>query len=144
MSDLRLTVSRTIAAPAKTIYDAWLKAETLARFMLPAEGVTVTDCTTDPRVGGRFSMIMRVGERDIPHAGTYHELTPHSRIRFGWESPFSADGSEVTIDLVPETAGEAAATRITLTHVRFPNDESRDNHEAGWGRILDVLGQIAA
>ncbi|MCY1127364.1 SRPBCC domain-containing protein [Frigidibacter sp. RF13] len=140
MSDLRLTVSRTIAAPARKVYDAWLNAETLARFMLPAEGVTVTDCTTDPRVGGRFSMIMRVGERDIPHAGTYHELTPHSRIRFGWESPFSADDSEVTIDLAPEATG----TKVTLTHVRFPSDESRDNHEAGWGRILDVLGKLAA
>ncbi|WP_284164299.1 SRPBCC domain-containing protein [Frigidibacter sp. SD6-1] len=140
MSDLRLTVSRTIAAPAKKVHDAWLNAETLARFMLPAEGVTVLDCVTDPRVGERFSMIMRVCERDIPHSGTYQELTPRSRIRFGWESPFSADGSEVTIDLAPE----AACTRITLTHVRFPSEESRDNHDAGWARILEVLGRELA
>ena len=34
-------------------------------------------------------------------------------------------------------------TNLTLRHVRFPSEESRANHEGGWGRILDTLaGQV--
>lgn len=140
MTDLSLTVSRLIAAPQSRVYDAWLNAETLARFMLPGDNVTVPATATDPRVGGRFSILMRAGDKDLPHGGTYLELTPHSRIRFSWESPYSIDGSEVTLDLTPEGTG----TRITLTHVKFPSTESRDNHNSGWSRILDTLATYMA
>ena len=41
--------------------------------------------------------------------------------------------------LIVMRAGVEGGTEIRLTHVRFPNEESRDNHEAGWGRILNTL-----
>ena len=140
MTDLSLSVNRLIAAPQKRVYEAWLNAETLARFMLAVEGMTIPEATADPRVGGRFSVLMRLGDKDLPHGGTYLELIPHSRIRFSWESPYSIDGSEVTLDLTPEGTG----TRVTLTHVKFPSTESRDNHNSGWSRILQVLGVCMA
>ena len=134
-TDLTLTVSRLIKADAKRIYDAWLDPAMLSRFMRPDADVTIPKATNDPRVGGRFDILMQAGEKQIPHAGTYLDLTPHSRIVFTWESPFSTDGSTVTVTLAPEAEG----TKVTLTHVKFLSEEMRDNHQKGWGEILDAL-----
>ena len=140
MSELSLTVSRKISVPAKTIFDAWLDPAMLAKFMTPGPGMTVPSAKTDPVEGGRFDIVMKAGENEIPHSGTYKEISPHSRLVFTWESPFSVPDSTVTIDLV-ENNGE---TDVTLTHVKFPDEESRNNHEGGWAGILEKLEQIAA
>ena len=83
---------------------------------------------------------MRMGENDLPHGGTYLELVPDKRIVFTWETPYSDEGSTVTIDLSPVAGG----TDIVLTHVKFSTAESRDNHAKGWGMILDNLDTILA
>ena len=36
---------------------------------------------------------------------------------------------------------EAWLSPVTLHHVGFPSEESRTNHEGGWGRILETLGK---
>ena len=140
MTDLTLTVSRTISAARERVFQAWLDPEMLARFMIPGKGMSVPKAKTDPREGGRFELVMRAGENDIPHAGTYQEITPHDRIVFGWESPFSADDSTVTLEFSDDGAG----TLVTLTHVRFVSEESRDNHAGGWTSILASLDEVCA
>jgi uncharacterized protein YndB with AHSA1/START domain len=136
VSDLSLTVEKLIHAPADRVYNAWLDPVQMTRFMSNCQGMQLSSAATDPRVGGRFSMVMNNGTRDIPHAGTYLELVPHSRIAFTWESEYStAEGSTVTMDLVPQAGG----TLVTLTHVRFSSESSRDGHKGGWTTILDGL-----
>jgi uncharacterized protein YndB with AHSA1/START domain len=134
--DLRLTLQRHIKAPVEAVYKAWLDPATLTRFMSNCEGMSLATAETDPRVGGRFLLGMNTGTRVIDHRGTYLELVPHSRIAFTWESEFcTLEGSRVTLDLVPEGEG----TLLTLTHVRFANESSRDGHSGGWTTILDGL-----
>ena len=135
MTELSLTVERTINAPQEKVFSAWLDPDMLKRFMLPGENMSVPIASTDPREGGRFEILMRASEGDIPHAGTYETIDPHNRIVFTWESPYSTDDSRVTLDFAPNGDG----TNLTLTHVRFPNEESRNNHEGGWTAILGVL-----
>lgn len=136
MTDLSLTVERRIHAPAPTVYAAWLDPETLTRFMSNCQGMSLARAETDPRVGGRFLLVMHTSNGEVPHTGTYLELQPHSRIAFTWESQFSTvEGSTVTLDLVPD----GDETLLTLTHVRFSTESSRDGHQGGWGTILDGL-----
>ncbi len=136
MNDLSLTVSRRINAPVVKVYNAWLDPQTLTRFMANCQGMNLVVAETDPRVGGRFLLAMNTDTRVVDHRGTYLELVPHSRIAFTWESEFSkVEGSTVTLDFVPD----AEATLLTLTHVRFETDSSRDGHRGGWSTILDGL-----
>jgi uncharacterized protein YndB with AHSA1/START domain len=138
MTDLSLTIQKHINAPPDQVYAAWLDPVKLTRFMANCQGMQLSSAATDPRVGGRFSMVMNNGTRDIPHAGTYLELAPHTRIAFTWESEYSTvEGSTVTMDLVPQSGG----TLVTLTHVRFATESSRDGHRGGWTTILDGLAQ---
>ena len=141
MSELSLTTTRQINAPVEKVFNAWLSPETLKKFMLPGgAGASVPSASVDPKVGGRFTIVMADGEKDIPHAGTYLTIDPHSRIVFTWESPFSAEGSTVSLDL---RAIDPSKTELTLTHVAFNSESSRDGHKKGWDAILEALGQVA-
>lgn len=135
MSELSLTTSRTISAPRERVFNAWLDPKMLAKFMTPGPGMTVPVSKTDPVEGGRFEVVMQAGEDKIPHGGTYKEISPHEKLVFTWESPFSVEGSTVTLDFADANGG----TEVTLTHVKFPSEEVRDNHEGGWTGILAAL-----
>lgn len=135
MSDLSLTVERTINAPQADVFQAWLNPEMLKKFMMPGEGMSVPKASNDPKEGGRFDIVMQAGENEIPHGGTYNEISPHERIVFTWESPFSVDDSTVTLNFKSVDKG----TLVTLTHIRFADEEARDNHKGGWTGILAAL-----
>ena len=139
MNDLICKVNKVINAPVEKVFDAWLNPELLSRFMLPMPGMPQPETEVDGRKGGRFTIYMEVGDQIMPHSGTYLELERPNLLVFSWESPFSADGSSVTLNFISEDSG---TTRVELTHVRFIDEESRGNHEAGWGNILGVLNQV--
>jgi len=139
MNDLICKVNKVINAPVEKVFDAWLNPDLLSRFMLPMPGMPQPKTEVDGREGGRFTIYMEVGDQIIPHSGTYLELERPNRMVFSWESPFSTDGSSVALEFISE---DSATTRVELTHVRFIDEESRGNHEAGWGNILGVLDLV--
>ena len=139
MTELELTVSRRIAAPREEVFNAWLAPATLAKFMRPPEMVLPARVENDPVKGGRFSIVMRSPEKEIPHSGTYLAIDPHAHLSFTWESPHSLDDSVVTIDFVEV---DAATTDVTLRHVKFRSEEARSGHVRGWNAILANLGEM--
>jgi uncharacterized protein YndB with AHSA1/START domain len=139
MTDLTVNISKIIHAPIAKVFDAWLDPETLARFILPSPGMPQPDVENDPREGGRFTIVMHVGEDDIPHTGSYLTLERPRRLVFSWESPYSTDDSRVTLDFTPV---DATSTQVELTHVKFLHEEARSDHEGGWGNILDKLDEV--
>ena len=137
MSELELTINRTIPASREAVFNAWLSPEILAKFMTtPMGGTKPTQVSNDPVKGGRFSIVMMNGDKEIPHAGTYLEINPHSRLVFTWESPYSLDDSVVTIDLTEPAPG---TTDLSLRHVKFRSEEARDGHLGGWTAIIGNL-----
>ncbi len=133
--DLTLTVTRRIAAVPARVYAAWTEAASLAAFMSNCAGMGAARAETDSRVGGRFRIVMTSDGREIPHEGTWLELIPAAKLRFTWESPYSVEGSEVTITL----AADGPGTLLTLTQRRFAHEGARDGHVKGWTAILDAL-----
>jgi len=139
MTDLSLSIKRTINARPEAVYAAWLDPATITRFMAGGADQSVTEARTDPRVGGSFHIVM-TSDKEIAHQGIYRELVPHSLIRFTWESPYSPADSEVTIRLAPVAEG----TEIMLTQVKFLSEGARDGHKGGWTRILERLAALMA
>ena len=133
--DLTLTVKRLIPAAPERVFNAWLDPKKLVQFMVAGAEAGCSFAETDPHVGGRYHLTMKMGDREIPHAGTYLEIDPHRRIAFTWEPAHAAPGSTVTIDLVPEGTG----TMVTLTQVKFTSEDSRQGHIKGWTWIMDTL-----
>jgi len=129
MPELSLTVSRHINASVEDVFNAWLSPEMMSRFMTPGEGMSVKDAKANPVEGGEFSLTMVAKAGDMPHGGEYKVIRPHSQIVFSWVSPFSVDGSLVTLNFAEKDGG----TAVELNHVKFADEEARDNHQGGWG-----------
>lgn len=138
MPELSLTVARTIKAPVEAVYNAWLNPAMLAKFMIAGEGMTVPKAKTDPHEGGSFSIIMAADGQEMPHSGVYQTLDPFSKIVFTWNSPFSVDGSTVILNFNEVDEG----TNVELTHVKFVDEESQQNHKKGWMAILEQLDAV--
>ena len=139
MTEIKLNVEKIIHAPIEKVFDAWLNPEILSKFMIPMPGMPEPDIENDAREGGSFKIIMYAGEDKLPHTGKYLEINRPNRLVFTWESHRSIDGSTVTIRF---TKIDDEKTNISLSQVKFIDEEARSDHEVGWGNILDKLNVI--
>lgn len=139
MTELSLEITRHLPFPPERVFDAWLDPEMLAKFMEPGPGVTIPEATSDAKVGGNFLILMRVPEAgDLPHTGQYKVIDRPNQLQFTWNSQNSQEDSLVTLDFTPKDGG----TDLKLHHVRFPSEQSRDDHNGGWTRIVETLNKV--
>lgn len=138
-----VTVHRAFAASAERVFDAWLTPRLLGQWMF---GPDIRDekllrLDVDPRVGGRFSMLVeRDGER-IDHVGEYLVIERPHRLSFTWTIAGEADqdGSRVDIAITPASAG--CELRLTHTLPRAWADYA-DRTQQGWSTMLDALHAV--
>jgi uncharacterized protein YndB with AHSA1/START domain len=135
--EFTVTVRREIAAPAETLFDAWLDAESLGAWMRPRV-ISETRAETDPREGGAFRIVMVRDGSDIVHQGTYREIVRPSRLVFTWSSPATDHrDSVVTVTFEPLVSG---STMVEVHQVGLPDEEARAGHAEGWS---DALAELA-
>ena len=101
------------------------------------------DCTVevDANEGGNFLIVMKAGDKEMPHRGEYKTIQRHDKLVFTWLSEFSIPESTVTLTFDERGPNE---TELTLHHIGFPNEESRNNHEGGWSNIVEHLSRFTA
>ena len=111
----------------------------LSKFMMPIPGMPESDVKNDARKGGNFTIIMHVGDDNLPHNGEYIEINRPNKLVFTWVSDNSVDNSRVTLNF---TKIDDNKTNISLSQVKFFDEKSRSDHEGGWGNILDKLNDV--
>ena len=91
---------------------------------------------TDPRVGGRYRLVMRApGGEEHDVSGVFREVAANRKLVFTWAWRTTPERqSVVTVEFAPDGA---AATALTLTHEQFADDDARDRHHHGWTGALD-------
>ena len=137
--EFSVTVRREIAAPAETLFDAWLDAESLGTWMRPRV-VSETRAETDPRVGGDFRIVMVRDRAELVHRGTYREINRPNRLVFTWSSPATDHrDSVVTVTFEPLETG---STMVEIHQVGLPDEESRAGHTEGWSDALAELERL--
>ncbi len=137
-NSLTLSLSKTIHAPVAEVFNAWLDAKTLAKFMIPMQGMCEPQVSCAPHQGGQFEILMKADDNVMPHTGEYVIIEPYSKIVFTWQSNHSIDGSQVT--LLFEQA--ANSTKLTLQQVKFFDQSAKENHTKGWQSILNHLDDV--
>jgi uncharacterized protein YndB with AHSA1/START domain len=131
--DEAVVVRRVMPIKRDRIFAAWLDPEIMAEFM------KMPDCPdsiveADPRVGGKFHVLMRLGETTTEHWGEYLEIEPPSRLSFTWISVHTRrESTTVTVEFV--TRGDH--TEVILTHRRLL--QMHEGHRGGWTNILAAL-----
>jgi uncharacterized protein YndB with AHSA1/START domain len=139
MTDLSVNIEKIIHAPIEKVFDAWLNPKIMSKFMMGMPDMPESDVETDAREGGNFTIIMHYRGEKLPHTGKYLEISRPDKLVFTWASHHSLDDSTVTLNF---TKVDNNKTKISLSHVKFIDEEARSAHEGGWGCILDKLNEI--
>jgi len=128
-------ITRRLPAPAERVFDAWLDARTLGKWLFATPTGTMVTVETDARTGGAFRIVERRDGVDVEHTGEYREIVRPARLVFTFAVPkYSKETTRVIIGIVPHTEG----CELTLTHEGvLPDYEERTRQ--GWGMILERL-----
>ena len=129
-----LVVRRVLRVPRERVFAAWLDPTLMARWMCPGDTGSAT-VELDPRVGGKFRIVMHHGRGDADHSGEYLAIEPPARLSFTWISVNTEyRPTVVTVELFERGAG----TEIVLTHRDLP-PAKREAHQKGWTDIVAKL-----
>jgi uncharacterized protein YndB with AHSA1/START domain len=139
MTELAVNIEKTIHAPIEKVFDAWLNPEIMSKFVMGMPGMPESDVENDPREGGSFTINMHYRGETFPHTGKYLEIRRPDKLVFTWASHHSLDDSTVTLVF---TKIDNNKTNVSLSHVKFINEEERSAHEGGWAHILDKLNEV--
>lgn len=133
----RIRIARLLPAAPQDVFNAWLDADGMKKWLCPGSVMT-TVVEIDPKIGGRFKIIMKDGDIEYVHTGEYREITPFKRLVFTWISSLTNNKpSLVTIEFNKKDN----QTELILFHEELPSDQAADKHNAGWTSILDKLAK---
>jgi uncharacterized protein YndB with AHSA1/START domain len=129
-----LVVRRVLPVERERVFAAWLDPASLATWMRPG-GMTGALVELDPRVGGRFRILMQRDQDTYEHQGEYLAIEPPSLLSFTWISAATdLRPTVVTVELHERDGG----TELVLTHRRLPA-ERVDSHRRGWTDVVRLL-----
>ncbi len=131
-----VTVRREIAAPAETLFDAWLDAESLGTWMRPRV-ISETRAETDPREGGDFRIVMVRDDEELVHRGPIGRST--GPIASSSPGPRPRPATRDSVVTVTFESLESGSTIVAIHQVGLPDDESRAGHTEGWSDALAEL-----
>lgn len=126
-SDREVVVTQTINGPARSVFEAFTRAELLKRWWVPKSmGMTLLSCEVDARVGGKYRLEFDVGGPE-PAAffGTYVEVKPYARL--AWTNEEGGAGGPVTTVTFEETGGRT----LVVLRESYPSKEALDAAGAG-------------
>jgi uncharacterized protein YndB with AHSA1/START domain len=130
-------VTRLFDAPRALVFEAWTKAEHVARWWDPS-GVPLAVCEIDLRPSGAFRWVNRAPDGGEGHsfAGIYREITPPEKLVF--TSPVSPESGATLV-----FTEEGKKTRLTMT-IQCATREDRDamlqmRVDAGTAQTLENL-----
>ena len=122
-SEREMVVTRTINAPPRIVFEAWIKAELFQRWWVPQSlGMTLLSCELDVQVGGKYRLVFRHPAAPVPMAfhGTYLEVAPPSRLV--WTNEEAGGSGQITTVTFEEGAGQT----LLVLHDFYPSKESLD------------------
>ena len=133
-----LTITRDIASPPETVFDAWLDPAIACRFLFATPDGEMLIVEIDARVGGRALIVERRASGDAHHHLLFDEIDRPCRLAFRFRADPAKEGewTRVTIDF----AAQGDGTRLTLTHEMDPAWAAYEEQtRKGWTMILASL-----
>ena len=136
----QLVLQKSLAATPDRVFAALIDPSKLQRWMAPG-AMDVAEAHCNPVVGGHYRIVMRNADGShVATSGVYQEVVPNRRLVHTWQWDGSEEVTLVTIELKPEGAG---GTNLQLTHSRFAEQSTCDQHEQGWTSCLEKLLGLA-
>jgi len=145
-------VSRTIKAPRKAVYQAFLDRDAVASW-LPPETMTGQVHAFDPREGGKFGMSLtyqdpkhspggKTTEDTDTFQGRFVELVPYEKIVWGVEFESQDPGFAGEMRITWSLADADEGTEVTVLCENLPKDLRPEDNEMGSQSSLQKLAAL--
>ena len=139
-----LEIKRFINATPARVFAAWTDPAQLKQWFGP-EWVQTREILAEAEVGGKFRWDLITGNGDEKTiAGEYRDIVPGKIIVVTWrhvdDEVWENRTSIVTVDFLDRDGG----TELRLKHEHLPSEESRDDHNNGWNRMLNRLEKFVS
>src|SRR5579863_1366626 len=128
-----VAVKRHFTQSAERVFDAWLDASNVGKWLFATPGGKMVKVEVDARVGGKYLIVERRDGKDFEHSGEYLEIDRPRRLVFTFGDPFFIM-TKVTIDIARSNSG----CDLTLTHEGILVEYESDTIK-GWTMILEGL-----
>ena len=132
---------RVLTAKPERVYKAFLDGDAMNKW-LPPFGFTGKVHHLDAKEGGTYRMSFSNFSTGHAHSfgGTYHELVPHSRIRYSdkFDDPNLPGEMQTTITLKQVSCG----TELSIVQEGIPDVIPADACRLGWQDSLDQLARL--
>jgi uncharacterized protein YndB with AHSA1/START domain len=140
-SDIVISLTRVYAAPRERVFKAWTDTEDLKRWWGVDAGWTTPIAEVDLRPGGSYRLGMKPPDKDEVYvvAGRFLEIEQPSRLVYTWAWE-AQPGPETLVTVHFHDRG--GSTEVALTHERFADAASRDQHAQGWTGCLNRLTAV--
>lgn len=139
MKQTSVRIAWTFAAPPALVWAAWTTPHAVGRWFGSDPKGTVLDARLDVCPGGSFEVTFADsdGTQHTAH-GVYSRIEPDRLLKFswGWKSEPGIE-SEVTVSLVPESAG----TTMHFEHAGLVHASTHD-YEIGWRSTFAKLESV--
>lgn len=153
VGDRELEITRVFRAPPRIVFEAWTKAELVARWWAPKSRAELIECTADVRVGGRYRYVLRTrkgesferaGGEVFAFSGTYLEVTPHSRLVYThvFEPMAHAGGVTVTVDFEQRGESTLLVSREVYLSAEIRTMVIETGMEHGMREAMDQLDDL--
>jgi uncharacterized protein YndB with AHSA1/START domain len=110
-----LTFERRVAAPVRTLCQAWIAPAARAVWAPPAPGVTVEFLESDARIGGREISICRFpGTPDVHVEAGWLQMVPYE-VTVNYEVVSSQGAIDSVALVTAQFSGDAAASKVAVT-----------------------------
>lgn len=129
MSTTAITVTTSIRADVRKVWDCWTKPEHIVKWNFASDDWHCPKATNDLKASGSFSYTMasRDGKMSFDLDGVYSEVKPLSRLAYAL-----GDGRKVTV-IFEEREGQTTVTETFEPEIIHAPDMQR----AGWQAILE-------
>jgi uncharacterized protein YndB with AHSA1/START domain len=129
MKLIELTISRSIDAAPREVFDAWVDPAKVGEWFGGARVIM------NPVVDGLYYLGVQHQDRNWAHHGRFLRLERPSLVEQTWMSE-STRGLESIVRF--EITPRGACSEVTIRHTGLPNDEEGRSHESGWASVLEA------
>ena len=139
---IKLQMSIVIKAKRSRVFEAWVNANLIKQWLAPGE-LTAPSATSDPRVGGTFTIQME----GMMHgsfikgvaSGIYKQIVPDELIVLTWNWAGDFQPPETVIRVSFKDVAEG--TEINLVQEGFGDEQHKSGYENGWHSVFAKLSK---